>query len=524
MNSVFVEFREIANELVQMWEKYRPDDVAFVKENIDEKINQERLSIQIYGNYNSGKSTLVNALLKKHAAKIDDIPTTNRIDSYSWNGYHLLDSPGVNAPIDHESIAESELLKRSLVLFVIRQDDQDASEVYNRIFQQLNKGKQVFIVLNYQGLDAESSGEGSVEKLVGKIFTVLSEEAAKHKTDRAMIRKVKVLPVNLKSAMKGRIEEKALLVERSGFTSFLTQFTDWVASYNNETHFVEDIRQYLLNEVVDPLEKDLQKKTQDHVNLNEARSRLGQVVYQRDDMLGQSASLVRSLVSSAGNQIYEAITTSQSAEESNRKLEVQAKGIQSEIANWFESKNKEFQVNFFTSVGISSQDTAELMAQSLSGNNISDTLINLGGGLLKDRKVVEKGLEQLLLSGRKYGIGGLKGKWGSTLTKWAGKAAPFINIAVGLFEVFMASSRQADENAARQSQELQIARNVERISSDLSESLRKEIAVSIADYYGEPIATFENEVNEYSTELGDYDSDYNKLMKLKQKLSAVYVN
>ena len=524
MNSVFTEFKEISNDLIKLWIKYRSTEVEAIKENIDEKLNQKKLSIQIYGNYNAGKSTLVNALLKKHSAKTEEIPTTNEIDAYDWDGYNLLDSPGVNAPVGHEKIADSELLKRSLVLFVIRQDDQDASDVYKRIFQQLNDSKQVFIVLNYQGLDTSSIGEGSVEEIVEKVFTVLNQGAEKYKTDSALIRNVKVLPVNLKSAMKGRIENKALLVENSGFNSFLTQFNDWVASYNNETHFVEDIRQYLLNQVVSPLEKDLLKQASDQANLNEARSRLGKVVSQRDDMTVQSASMIRSLVSSAGNQIYDAITTSESSEESNRKLQGQVEHIQNEIASWFESENKEFVVTYLKSSGVASVKAAEIMTQSPSANSIGETLVGLGGELLKDRKVVEKGLENLLHAGRKYGVGALKGKWGSTFSKWVGKAAPIITIAMGLVDVFMASNRQSEENAARQNQSLQISRNVENISSELSAGLRKDVGASIANFYGDTITTFENEVDELSIELGDYEIDLSTLLELKQKLNAVYVN
>ena len=75
--------------------------------------NQPR--IMVYGYYNAGKSTLLNALMGEVKAEMADRPLTAKVDEYEWNGYTLLDTPGIDAPIEHEDIANSELQIEFLV-------------------------------------------------------------------------------------------------------------------------------------------------------------------------------------------------------------------------------------------------------------------------------------------------------------------------------------------------------------------------------------------------------------------------
>ena len=77
---------------------------ALIKVELKKSIENRKLQIMLYGAYNAGKSSLINALLGRDAAVVNDIPTTDKIDKYDWNGFYLLDTPGVNAPITHEEV------------------------------------------------------------------------------------------------------------------------------------------------------------------------------------------------------------------------------------------------------------------------------------------------------------------------------------------------------------------------------------------------------------------------------------
>jgi len=103
------------------------EDYQVQRVDISKKLEEKNIKIMFFGAYNAGKSTLINTILGEGKAKIGDIPTTDAIDTYKWNDYKLLDTPGINAPIEHETISKTQLEKSDLIVFVIRKDDEDAS-------------------------------------------------------------------------------------------------------------------------------------------------------------------------------------------------------------------------------------------------------------------------------------------------------------------------------------------------------------------------------------------------------------
>ena len=46
------------------------------------KVNNLKPQIMMYGIYNAGKSSVINALIGKDVAKVADIPTTDNVDLY----------------------------------------------------------------------------------------------------------------------------------------------------------------------------------------------------------------------------------------------------------------------------------------------------------------------------------------------------------------------------------------------------------------------------------------------------------
>lgn len=90
-------------------------------------------SIMFYGVYNAGKSTLLNALISENRAAVADRPTTDSIDTYQWQGYEILDTPGIDAPIEHQKTTEEQLLKTDVVLFVVSGDTFENEYIYERM-------------------------------------------------------------------------------------------------------------------------------------------------------------------------------------------------------------------------------------------------------------------------------------------------------------------------------------------------------------------------------------------------------
>jgi small GTP-binding protein len=62
------------------------------------QLEVEPLEVVIAGEFNAGKSSLVNALAGAELARVGVTPTTHRAAAYAWKGLRLVDTPGFNAP------------------------------------------------------------------------------------------------------------------------------------------------------------------------------------------------------------------------------------------------------------------------------------------------------------------------------------------------------------------------------------------------------------------------------------------
>ena len=85
----------------------------------DKKKANPELSIMVYGVYNAGKSTFINALLGQESAPVGDVPLTHKVDSYPYKNYTIQDTPGIDAPKEHEQVTDGQLEKVDAVLFVV---------------------------------------------------------------------------------------------------------------------------------------------------------------------------------------------------------------------------------------------------------------------------------------------------------------------------------------------------------------------------------------------------------------------
>lgn len=105
---------KLANQFPELAREFAP-----VQQQFDDKRLQPDACIMVYGIYNAGKSTLINALIGERVAKTGDIPMTSSVDDYRWNNSIILDTPGVDAPMEHEKVTREQMLKADAVIFVV---------------------------------------------------------------------------------------------------------------------------------------------------------------------------------------------------------------------------------------------------------------------------------------------------------------------------------------------------------------------------------------------------------------------
>lgn len=176
--SKVLEFLRKGKAALRRIEDKRADSIA---ELLKETQSKESPAILFYGMYNAGKSTLINALCGKLVAKVGDVPTTAKVDYIPWEGYTLIDTPGINAKTEHTRIAEAAIQKSDIVLFVIDSTDTfDNRLIYQKMLKILHAGRALAIVLNQKNSSEDPNipvpDQQSTQTLMAHIAANLERE------------------------------------------------------------------------------------------------------------------------------------------------------------------------------------------------------------------------------------------------------------------------------------------------------------------------------------------------------------
>ena len=185
----------------------------------------EKPKVMVYGIYNSGKSTLINALCKEVVAEMADKPMTDQITEYDRGDYYLVDSPGVDAPIQHEIVTEEYINKCHVILFVISSKGlfEDRTN-YAKLVNLIRKDIPFVIVLNDRGCaigrtmsdEQKKRAKFKHEEELKIIQYKIIENLIGESNDKNIANKYEVIILNAKKALKGVTEKKEQLYKNSG--------------------------------------------------------------------------------------------------------------------------------------------------------------------------------------------------------------------------------------------------------------------------------------------------------------------
>ena len=205
---------EKAERVETFFEKYPDEAGAFAKSFSDvnaTKIRKVEPEIMVYGIYNAGKSSILNELIGADRAKVADIPTTDAVTYFEWNGYKIADTPGIFAPIEHEEVTQEHLKKADIVLFVMSTTgSNEKAENYRRMKEIADAGKKIIIVLNDKNGDLNKRDENI--QIIKRQVAVNMNRVGIADVDE----KYCIVTVNALRAHKGRVENKSLLLANSG--------------------------------------------------------------------------------------------------------------------------------------------------------------------------------------------------------------------------------------------------------------------------------------------------------------------
>ncbi len=191
-NSIVNDIKGVSQEFLELSQSILNKKVVEYQSKIESDVNPllniQKPKIMVYGIYNSGKSTLINALLREEKAEMASRPMTDSISEYDNGNYILIDAPGVDAPIEHEMVTNAHLNKCHVILFVMSSKGGfESRENYTRLLELIEKNIPFIIVLNErtQGANANAT---QAEKDAIKLQHIQNINGAKEKIIKNLVK------------------------------------------------------------------------------------------------------------------------------------------------------------------------------------------------------------------------------------------------------------------------------------------------------------------------------------------------
>ena len=498
----YEQYLAVLDEAAPLAEKYMATDASRVLGDLRQRVEDDRIRIMLFGAYNAGKSTLLNALLGKESARIGDVPTTDRIDRYNWHGHVLLDTPGVNAPIEHQEVSVAELERTDLVLYVMRQEDQDAKDSIDRLFRLLKAGRPLFLLLNY-----EESDEAIVRQVREKLSQTLLEGANRYGYDLGALAQLPVMQLNAKAALRARLEGKLKLQEFSGYDDFMLRFTDWLRKYDDKTQRLVLLRGRVQRELLNPVRQAVEQRLPDGSGDVDVLSTQIAHIQREESILRDSLrNKARAEISLRRPDLNALLADASSQQAVIAGVTVVADSVAETMRAWLDgeiamSLEKSLRTSL-QAAGVEVPDAGRADLDSSSFDSMAESAVS---GIKTG--ATPENIKQLLLFGRKLKIPGLKGRWEKTFEKWAGKAGPVIVVVTTLVEMGLAHRSQ--EKANEQALNVALQRNewIDSVCADMLASLTQSIDAFLMATFEDFLAPLKKQKEKVRSSAKDVERD-----------------
>lgn len=215
MQDIKYDIEQLASRFID-WFKLQDNAERDYLTKIDKEVfsllHAEKPKVMVYGIYNAGKSTLINAIIGKEVAEMRDCPTTYRIDEYDNGDYTLVDSPGVDAPIEHQQITENNIANCHVILYVIStKGGFESIKNYENMYRLIKTEKPFIIVINDKNGEEDIKNSENINSIKCKIIENLQKISGNYHIENLF----DTIAVNGKRALMGQLKDKEKLVELS---------------------------------------------------------------------------------------------------------------------------------------------------------------------------------------------------------------------------------------------------------------------------------------------------------------------
>lgn len=499
MKSEIQSLRDIFYSSIPLLSKYVGNEpVQCLKERLVQKTVDATPTVMVFGIYNAGKSTFLNALIGETRAKMSDRPETSIVTSYEWNGFHLLDTPGIDAPSDHERVSREQLEKSDVILFVLGTDGGFEEEyVYREIVNIAQSSRLMMLIINNK--NGYNEGESSYREVYDKILANLNK-AGKENNLPNLVEDVQPHLVNAKSALKGKQEGKSNLVKKSRIAEVSQSIEKLLMK--SGTHQVVLV---LRADVIKLIDSSLQKI--DALQFNVPNRRLSD---SQEAIRLEKCRIAKSVINGIGvvtNEFSRKFLTAVRARDEllmNSAFESACKAVENILEREITDANQRLislGVSLNGVVNISSFSNASTDLPALGDIGTSNSDLDATSAALKSVKGVvshvgQKGIEEATKNATKLALevtkewlpSLMKGTGAKTIEKIAsgmgssmGKVVPFIgpaiDVAIGIFGYYNEDKKQKEQEEAlrREAQSLisHVNQTTDRLNGELSDMAQK---------------------------------------------------
>lgn len=475
----------VFNEARPLLEGYLPNDRAEeVEEDLASRQADATPEVMVYGVYNAGKSTVINALAGRDVASVGEVPTTDRVDHFQWRGFRIGDTPGIDAPIDHEAVTQQQLERADAVILVISTEGVVAEgKTFEAAAKLAASGRRVLLLLNNKtGYDPDSP---ELIEVIDRTRNNLQHAGTEHGVE-SIVERVAVCVVNARSAFRARFEDKAALLEHSGYPSFERRLN----SFLDETN-AADVAMSMRRRVAEVLEEAMTVATRqiDDDALSDQETLRNYLMEERRRIESELDSTIASGKQRLRGEVRELLEQ----EASGNDLQARSEEIAERQSKAVEEKLRD-EVNRFADRLQRYSDGQVVAAADATGRVGGHAQL---GEIPRDvadappfPELPSIELEPLITLVRKTRLGQKLPKGGA----WVGAA---VEVARGLFEYYQATKRMEAEKAREQRRIQALDDN----SREFSDSWAAEIAKAVRTALEDVFAPLEEEVMRRRAEL-----------------------
>lgn len=447
-------------------------------------------TVMVFGIYNAGKSTLLNALIGEERAMVSDRPETSIVTSYEWNGFKLLDTPGIDAPAEHEHVSREQLSESDIVLFILSTNGSfDEKSIYFEILEIVNAGKPVMVIVNNK--DGYTQANSDYRAIHDKILANL-DAAGRAYNISELSKQVPVRLVNAKLALKGKLASNDTLIAASGVLPLARDIENLLRQSG-----AHEVAVTLRQRVIKLIDKGLEK-------LNHAESS-GDALVIAEQQAAIQGEKIR-VISAVTGAVHRASVGFQSefyaAVEARDEAAMQS-AIQTAVAATTLAMEREIktagavlsiigaELDSIEPINVQSKPTtgnfgADFSQESKDAIDISilDGVKNVASQIGKEniQQAAQASTKVALELTKEWLPSLMKGTGKKTIEKmsenagrFAGKAAPFIGPAIdtirGIYDYYQAVKKQEEHSKVLQRQAQALADHVDQTTANLETEL-----------------------------------------------------